>query len=88
MGEPVSITYDIAIAGCGPAGLSAAVALHDDGHRVSLYDSLAAPEPIGSGLLLQPTGLAVARSLGLESALRAFARRWTVCLGSQLRATA
>ena len=72
MGEPVSITYDIAIAGCGPAGLSAAVALHDDGHRVSLYDSLAAPEPIGSGLLLQPTGLAVARSLGLESALRAF----------------
>ncbi|MEM7406728.1 MAG: NAD(P)/FAD-dependent oxidoreductase [Pseudomonadota bacterium] len=65
-----SRTRDIAIVGCGPAGLGAAIALHDDGHRVHLLDRLAAPEPIGSGLLLQPTGLAVARELGLDHALR------------------
>ena len=59
----------IAIAGCGPAGLSAAIALHKDGHQVELFDQLQAPAPIGSGLLIQPTGLAVLGNLGLREAL-------------------
>ncbi|RYY38488.1 MAG: FAD-dependent monooxygenase [Sphingomonadales bacterium] len=60
---------DIAIAGCGPAGLAAALLLHRDGHRVTLFERFDAPRPIGSGLMLQPTGLAVLQALGLDEAL-------------------
>jgi len=65
------ISPKIAIAGCGPAGLSAALALHLAGFRVELYEKLLSPVPLGSGLLLQPTGLSVMRKLGLEGTLRA-----------------
>src|SRR3954464_5905119 len=51
--------YDIAVAGCGPAGLAAALMLARDGHRVRLYERFDAPRPIGSGLMIQPTGFAV-----------------------------
>jgi len=56
---------DIAIAGCGPCGLAAALLLQRDGHRVTLFERFAAPRPIGSGLMIQPTGLAVLAQLGL-----------------------
>lgn len=61
--------YDIAIAGCGPAGLAAALLLERAGHRVTLVERFAMPQPLGSGLILQPTGLAVLRELGLADAL-------------------
>nr|WP_221239460.1 NAD(P)/FAD-dependent oxidoreductase [Sphingomonas xinjiangensis] len=61
----------IAIAGCGPAGLAAALLLHGDGHAVTLFDRFDAPRPVGSGLLLQPTGLAVLDRLGLAGAAAA-----------------
>jgi salicylate hydroxylase len=66
---------DIAIAGCGPAGLAAALLLHRDGHRVTLFERFDAPRPIGSGLMIQPTGLAVLRVLGLERDLLACGAR-------------
>jgi 2-polyprenyl-6-methoxyphenol hydroxylase-like FAD-dependent oxidoreductase len=67
--------YDIAIAGCGPAGMAAALLLARDGHRVRIYERFEAPRPLGSGLMLQPTGLAVLRELGLaEGAVGAGAR--------------
>ena len=59
---------DIAVAGCGPGGLAAALLLHRDGHRVTMFERFAAPQPIGSGLMLQPTGLAVLGKLGLADA--------------------
>ena len=59
---------DIAVAGCGPCGLAAALLLHRAGHRVTLYERFAAPQPIGSGLMIQPTGLAVLAELGLAHA--------------------
>ena len=60
---------DIAIAGCGPAGLAAALTLTRDGHRVVMFERFDTPRPLGSGLMLQPTGLAVLRELGLLDAL-------------------
>lgn len=58
---------DIAIAGCGIAGLTAALLLRRQGHAVTLYERFEAPRPFGSGLMIQPTGLAVLSELGLAS---------------------
>jgi 2-polyprenyl-6-methoxyphenol hydroxylase-like FAD-dependent oxidoreductase len=56
----------IAVAGAGPAGLATALYLRRDGHRVTVYDRFAEPKPLGSGLILQPTGLSVLADLGLS----------------------
>ncbi|MBB3909432.1 FAD-dependent oxidoreductase [Sphingomonas desiccabilis] len=71
----------IAIAGCGPAGLAAALLLARDGHRVTLLERFATPQPIGSGLMLQPTGLAVLRELGLTEEVLARGARVDRLLG-------
>ena len=65
----------IAIAGAGPAGLSAALLLHRDGHRVTLFEQFEAPKPLGSGLILQPTGLAVLEELGLSERILSLGSR-------------
>ena len=59
---------DIAVVGCGVAGQAAATLLAERGHRVTIYEKFTEPQPIGAGLLLQPTGLAVLRQLGLADA--------------------
>ncbi len=59
----------IAVAGCGPAGLAAALLLARDGHGVTLFERFDAPRPVGSGLMIQPTGLAVLQALGLDGAI-------------------
>lgn len=55
----------IAIAGAGPAGLAVALYLKRDGHRVTVLERFDEPKPLGSGLILQPTGLTVLDDLGL-----------------------
>jgi 2-polyprenyl-6-methoxyphenol hydroxylase-like FAD-dependent oxidoreductase len=59
------MVLEIGIVGCGVAGQAAAILLADAGHRVTLFERFAEPRPLGAGLLLQPTGLAVLRALGL-----------------------
>ncbi|MDB5685684.1 MAG: glutamate synthase [Rhizorhabdus sp.] len=66
---------DIAVAGCGPGGLAAALLLHRDGHRVALFERFDAPRPIGSGLMIQPTGLAVLDRMGLAGDVMACGAR-------------
>lgn len=56
---------NIAIIGGGTAGAAAALFLARDGHQVELHERVPEPAPVGAGILLQPTGLAVLRSLGL-----------------------
>ncbi|CDX52191.1 FAD-dependent monooxygenase [Mesorhizobium plurifarium] len=56
---------EIAIAGAGPAGLAAALYLKRAGHNVTIFERFDEPKPIGSGLILQPTGLTVLADLGL-----------------------
>ena len=59
------MTLRIAVVGCGVAGQAVATLLADSGHAVTVFERFAEPRPIGAGLLLQPTGLAVLRALGL-----------------------
>ena len=79
----VPVTYSIAIAGCGPAGLAAALLLNDAGHNVTLLERFDAPRAIGSGLLLQPTGMAVLDRLGLAETTAVHGARIDGLLGLQ-----
>jgi len=63
--------YDIAIAGCGVAGLASATLLRRQGARVVIFDRLQTPQPLGSGLILQPVGLHVLDEIGVGDAMRA-----------------
>jgi len=56
----------IGVVGCGVAGQASATLLADACHDVTLFERFAKPRPLGAGLLLQPTGLAVLRVLGLD----------------------
>ncbi|OCP01742.1 MULTISPECIES: NAD(P)/FAD-dependent oxidoreductase [unclassified Ensifer] len=58
-------TLHIGIAGAGPAGLAAALMLSRQGHRVEILERFDVASPVGSGLMLQPTGLTVLNALGL-----------------------
>ena len=62
---------DIAVAGCGIAGLAVALLLHRQGHVITLYERFEEPRPLGSGLMIQPTGLAVLAELGLAEEILA-----------------
>lgn len=55
--------------------MAAALLLHRDGHRVRLIERFAQARPVGSGLMLQPTGLAVLAGLGLDAQALAAGRR-------------
>ncbi len=67
--------YQIAIAGAGIAGLSAALFLERQGHDIVLYDQFDKPRPIGSGLVLQPTGYSVLSALGLETEIKKYGNK-------------
>ena len=61
----------VGIAGCGIAGLASALVLARAGHQVTLFERFAEPQAVGSGLMIQPTGLAVLRELGLAERIMA-----------------
>lgn len=76
---------DIAIAGAGPAGLAAALSLHRDGHRVRVFERFETVRPVGSGLMLQPTGQAVLAELGLWDRMRALGQPIDRLIGHDAR---
>jgi len=55
----------VAIVGAGVAGAAAAIRLAERGIAVDLYEAVPEPQPIGAGLLLQPTGQRVLAAMGL-----------------------
>ncbi|MCZ0736587.1 FAD-dependent oxidoreductase [Phreatobacter sp. AB_2022a] len=59
----------IAVVGAGIAGLAVATRLDRAGHRVTVFERFDASRPVGSGLMLQPTGLAALERLGLRAAI-------------------
>jgi 2-polyprenyl-6-methoxyphenol hydroxylase-like FAD-dependent oxidoreductase len=78
----MSRTLSIGIAGAGIGGLAAAALLARQGHRVTVFDQFAAAGPVGSGLMLQETGLVILGALGLRERAEALgapiARLWGV----------
>ena len=72
---PTRPPLHIAIVGYGTAGQAAAILLSRDGHRVEVFERAAQLGPVGAGLLLQPTGLAVLWEMGLLEAALAHGRR-------------
>lgn len=65
------MTLHVGIIGAGIGGLTAAALLARQGHRVTLYDQFDKPRPVGSGLVIQPVGLAVLDAIGAGQAARA-----------------
>jgi 2-polyprenyl-6-methoxyphenol hydroxylase-like FAD-dependent oxidoreductase len=60
----------IGIAGAGIGGLAAAALLARDGHSVTVFDQFDAPQPVGSGLVIQPVGLSVLDRIGVGDKAR------------------
>lgn len=55
------------------------------GHRVRLFERFETPRPIGSGLMLQPTGLAVLDALGLYGEIAALGARVERLIGTDAK---
>ena len=71
----MSARRNIAICGAGIGGLSLAALLARAGHSVKVFDQFDAPRPVGSGLMLQKTGLSVLEKLGLREEVEALGSR-------------
>ena len=61
----------IGVGGAGPTGLAFALMAARRGDRVVIHERFTEPRPVGSGFLLQPTGLAVLKALELDESVRA-----------------
>jgi 2-polyprenyl-6-methoxyphenol hydroxylase-like FAD-dependent oxidoreductase len=68
-------SHSVAIAGAGPAGLATALLLRRAGHQVTIFERFVTPHAVGSGLMLQPTGLAVLSELGLAAEVMSLGQR-------------
>ncbi|PZR18617.1 MAG: FAD-dependent monooxygenase [Archangium gephyra] len=60
-------TLEVAVVGTGTVGSASALFLARQGHRVTVYERVPEPSTLGAGIMLQPTGMAVLRTLGLEA---------------------
>ncbi len=65
----------VAVVGAGTGGLATAALLARAGHTVEIFERARDPGPVGAGLLLQPTGMAVLERLGVLAEARAGAAR-------------
>ena len=66
-----------AIAGAGVSGLALAIMLRATGWRVIVYEQVDESRPVGSGLMLQPTGLAALERLKLRQSVEALGQPLT-----------
>lgn len=74
----------VAIAGAGIGGLALATGLCRAGHRVTVFDKFAAPAPVGSGLIVQPVGMAVLEALEVAARVQALGAPISRMLGHEV----
>lgn len=74
---------NIAIAGAGIGGLAAASLLKQRGHQITVFDQFNQPQPVGSGLVIQPVGQEVLKHAGAATAAYAYGNRVTHMLGHE-----
>ncbi|MBK4216281.1 FAD-dependent monooxygenase [Paracoccus caeni] len=79
------MTKDIAIVGAGIGGLAAAILCAGEGHRPVLFERFDHPRPVGSGLVIQPVGLAVLDILGAGEQARALSSPVQHMLGHEAK---
>jgi len=72
----------VGIVGAGTAGLAAAAMMARTGHAVEVLERAPDPGPVGAGLLLQPTGMAVLERLGVLEEVEAGAARIEQVVGT------
>ncbi|MEO0415291.1 MAG: NAD(P)/FAD-dependent oxidoreductase [Verrucomicrobiota bacterium] len=65
----------IAIVGCGTTGPATAIYLSRQGHEVSIFERAPKCEAVGAGFMLQPSGMAVLRELGVLNDVAKFGAR-------------
>ena len=80
-----SAAANIAVIGCGPAGLSASIFLRRQGHKITLYERFEHARPVGAGLMLQPTGMSVLHDLELLDKVVGSSQRVNRILGSDAK---
>ncbi|MES0810613.1 FAD-dependent monooxygenase [Roseibium sp. SCPC15] len=90
MSENGESPHPVVIAGAGIGGLTAALALHRQGHEIVLFDKVSQLSEVGAGLQLSPNACAVLKDLGVLDALQPFAyaperlRIWSGVSGEQI----
>jgi len=62
---------NVAVVGLGTAGAASALFLSRAGHRVTLFERVPEPGPVGAGIMMQPSGLAVLERLGCAAPILA-----------------
>jgi 5-methylphenazine-1-carboxylate 1-monooxygenase len=67
----MSKSLDIVIAGAGIGGLTAALALDAQGHRVRVFEAVKEVQPLGVGINVLPHAVAILSELGLAASLEA-----------------
>lgn len=63
---------NIAIVGCGPAGLSCALQLVRQGHQITIFERMGNLAMQGSGVIIQPIGLAALDLLGVREEIEQY----------------
>lgn len=71
----------IAIIGCGPAGLSCALQLVKQDHQVTLFERMSDLAMQGSGVIIQPIGLAALDILGIRDEIEQYGQRLYSVIG-------
>ncbi|MFV0384033.1 FAD-dependent oxidoreductase [Paracoccus sp. (in: a-proteobacteria)] len=78
----------IAIIGSGIGGLTAAILTARDGHRPTLFERFGKVLPLGSGLVIQPVGMAVLDHIGAGDEARLLSSPITRMIGDEARSHA